>query len=152
MMMESSDDDTITQAIQTSKTRDFSNGKSKAEIELENNRARMAQQEKDMTSGEQHFHPNGEVCNCKEKMFEVKKQLRERNWNRRKTIILTQGTVIGKDQVALPDLQKEKSSAILKEKFKNFERKLTVMADSAKIDTIAPGLVKKIEKKMQMNK
>ncbi len=96
-MMESSDDDTITQAIQTGKARDFSNGKSKAEIELENNRARMALQEKDLTSGEQHFHPNGEVCNCKEKMFEVKKQLRERNWNRRKTIIMTQNTVIGKD-------------------------------------------------------
>lgn len=78
-------------------------------------------------------------------MFDVKKQMREKNWQRRKTII-QQGSFIGPNQQALPDLKEKKSSQVLKEKFKNFERRLSILADTATIDKISPGLVKAHER------
>lgn len=134
MQIDSSDDDTIINKLAVG-----------SKVKELNSKTKEMHQHTDKKNDEKHYHPNGELCNCREKMFDVKKQMREKNWQRRKTII-QQGSFIGPNQQALPDLKEKKSSQVLKEKFKNFERRLSILADTATIDKISPGLVKAHER------
>lgn len=141
MQIDSSDDDTIMNTLGAgTKTKELT---SKTLVPQHHTAKKVE---------EKHYHPNGEVCNCREKMFDVKKQLREKNWQRRKTIIQQGSFLAPKNQQALPDLKEQKSSQVLKEKFKNFERRLKILADTASIDKISPGLVKEHHARILKNK
>jgi len=54
-----------------------------------------------------HVHPNGEVCNCKEKMFQIKRDLRVKHLQHRKTL---------KQSGVLIQKQEEPSSPALDDK------------------------------------